>query len=80
MHRFWVCRFRVPAGVRCALLLLAVWAHAAVAFAQAKTPAPPPSKAYVVPYVLVVLCIALGLLVVCRSGSRANEPKQDAPK
>jgi hypothetical protein len=29
---------------------------------------------------LVVLCIALGLLVVCRSGSRADEPKQDLPK
>jgi hypothetical protein len=76
-----LARWRIPATVRCALLVLTVWAQTAAAWAQARGgPPPPPSKSYVMPYVLVVLCIALGLLVVCRSGSRSNEPKQDVPK
>jgi hypothetical protein len=52
--------------------------HAAIVFAQGRNqPAPATSseKSYVLPYVIVVLCIALGLLVVCRSGGRSNEPK-----
>jgi hypothetical protein len=75
-----VRRFRVPAKARCALMMLAVWAHAAVVLAQPKKEEPASGKSYVIPYVLVVLCIALGLLVVCRSGSRSDEPKQDLPQ
>jgi hypothetical protein len=73
-----VMRNRVFARFSCVVLTLTIWAHAAAAFAQGRgqPPAPPAAeKSYVLPYVLVVLCIALGLLVVCRSGSRASEPK-----
>jgi hypothetical protein len=60
---------------------LSVWAQAAIVFAQKKGKGAPAAasgeKSYVLPYVIVVLCIALGLLVVCRSGGRSNEPKLD---
>jgi hypothetical protein len=64
-------------------MTIAVWAHAAVALAQRKKATEPVAaggKSYVLSYVLVVLCVALGLLVVCRSGGRANEPKQELPQ
>jgi hypothetical protein len=60
------------------LMMLAVWAQAATVFAQRRGPAEepaPPEKSYILPYVVVVLCVALGLMVVCRSGGRSNEPK-----
>jgi hypothetical protein len=61
-----------------AVATLAVWANAAIAHAQAAgQPAAIESKSYVISYMVVVLAVALGLLVVCRSGSRANEPKLD---
>jgi hypothetical protein len=63
------------------MITLAVWAQAAAVFAQGKGKNQPAAasgeKSYVLPYVIVVLCIALGLLVVCRSGGRSNEPKLD---
>lgn len=61
----------------CALMTLAVWAQTAVTYAQppAKQEAAAGGKSYVVSYMVVVLAIALGLLVVCRSGGRSNEPK-----
>jgi hypothetical protein len=72
---------RVPPRLICAIATFSVWAHAALVFAQKKGKAAPPTapgeKSYVLPYVIVVLCIALGLLVVCRSGGRSNEPKLD---
>ena len=56
-----------------------VWAHTVAVLAQGKGKAQPATtsgeKSYVLSYVIVVLCIALGLLVVCRSGGRSNEPK-----
>jgi hypothetical protein len=65
----------------CAIVMFSVWAHAVAVFAQGKGKAQPPTtpaeKSYVLSYVIVVLCIALGLLVVCRSGGRSNEPKLD---
>lgn len=74
---------RIPPRIICALMTLAVWGHAAVVLAQRskKAPeAPTGGKSYVLSYALVVLCVALGLLVVCRSGGRANEPKQELPQ
>jgi hypothetical protein len=56
-------------------LMLAFWSHAAVAFAQRKKAEPEAQKEYVMPYILVILCIALGLLVVCRGGSRSKDVK-----
>jgi hypothetical protein len=59
-------------------MTLVVWAHAAIAFAQGKQEeAPTSNKSYVISYMVVVLAVALGLLVVCRTGSRAKEPKLD---
>jgi hypothetical protein len=59
------------------VLALACWGSAAVALAQGpgEQPAVSSGKSYVVSYMVVVLAIALGLLVVCRSGGRSNEPK-----
>jgi hypothetical protein len=54
--------------------------QAAEALAQRKkaaAEAAPAGKSYVIPYMVVVLCIALGLVVVCRSGNRSKEPKID---
>jgi hypothetical protein len=72
---------KLPARLFCAMITFAVWAHAAAVFAQGKGKNQPAvatgEKSYVLPYVIVVLCIALGLLVVCRSGGRSNEPKLD---
>lgn len=72
---------KMHAHLYCAMMSLAVWAHAAAVFAQGKGKNQPAAtsgeKSYVLPYVIVVLCIALGLLVVCRSGGRSNEPKLD---
>jgi hypothetical protein len=65
-------------------MTLAVWGHAAIVLAQRKRKGEEPvatgGKSYVLSYGLVVLCLALGLLVVCRSGGRANEPKQELPQ
>ncbi len=60
-----------------AVATLAVWANAAIAHAQpaGEKAEAIESKSYVISYVVAALAIALGLLVVCRSGSRANEPK-----
>ena len=62
--------------VHVTIITLAWWTNATVASAQAPgEPAPSSGKSYVVSYMVVVLAIALGLLVVCRSGGRSNEPK-----
>jgi hypothetical protein len=65
----------------CAFVTLAIWSQTVAVFAQGKgknqPAAPTGEKSYVLSYVIVVLCIALGLLVVCRSGGRSNEPKLD---
>jgi ABC-type spermidine/putrescine transport system permease subunit II len=71
---------RLQSHLICAIVTLTVWAHAAAVFAQRRGQPPaetPAEKSYILPYVIVVLCIALGLLVVCRSGGRSNEPKID---
>jgi len=73
---------RVRARWSCAIITLAVWAHAAAIYAQGKgknqqAATGTGEKSYILSYVIVVLCIALGLLVVCRSGGRSNEPKLD---
>ncbi len=62
-----------------AVATLAVWANAGTAYGQTPGQQAPAieSKSYVVSHMVVVLAVALGLLVVCRSGSRANEPKLD---
>ncbi len=65
--------------VRVTLMTLATWAQTAIVSAQApgQEPAASSGKSYVVSYMVVVLAVALGLLVVCRSGGRSNEPTLD---
>ncbi len=58
------------------VLCLLVWLLAAPAlWAQAPKngPAAPPEKGYVLCYAVVVLAVALGLMIVCRSTNRAKE-------
>ncbi len=78
-EKYW--RFRLAPRTMVAAMTLLFWAQAAVLFAQRRgknlEEAAPPAKSYVVSYMVVVLCIALGLLVVCRSGGRSNEPPND---
>lgn len=55
---------------------LLIWLLAAPAlWAQAPKNAPPgpPEKGYVLCYLVVVLAVALGLMLVCRSTNRAKE-------
>ncbi len=40
-----------------------------------KEPPPPPKKEYVLPYAAVVLGVALGVISVCRGGTRADQAK-----
>ncbi|MDZ4819137.1 MAG: hypothetical protein SGJ20_09215 [Planctomycetota bacterium] len=67
--------------VRALLLLIVLClslADASVASAaprSKKKVAEPVTKSYVMPYFLVGLSITLGLLVVCRSGGRADQSK-----
>jgi hypothetical protein len=72
---------KLRSSLACAFVTLAVWAQTVTVFAQGKGKNQPAAatgeKSYVLSYVIVVLCIALGLLVVCRSGGRSNEPKLD---
>jgi hypothetical protein len=49
---------------------------ARVTFAQAPSAAQAYEKSYVVPYILVLLACALGLLIVCRSSNRSSEIKR----
>lgn len=55
------------------MLTLAFWSHEVVALAQRKKGEPEEQKDYIMPYLLVILCIALGLLVVLRGGSRSKD-------
>ncbi len=57
------------------LATCAVWLLESAVFAQNTATAPAPGKSYVLAYALVVLCVLLGLVVVCRPGRRSSEPK-----
>ena len=50
-----------------------------VAWAKGKKPAIPEvqEKSYVLPYAIVVLGVALGMIIVLRPVKRADEPKRD---
>lgn len=59
-------------GLVC-LLAASLWlAMAEVAAAQVPTTAPPSSKDYYLQYLLVILCVALGLLAALRPSNRAD--------
>ena len=38
----------------------------------------PPEKSYIIPYLLVALCLGLGITVVCRPPSRTEKEKPKA--
>jgi hypothetical protein len=57
---------------------LTVWLVPQSALAKSRKvepAAPPAEKDYIMPYAVVVLGIALGVIVVSRPSNRANEPK-----
>ncbi|HEV2969568.1 MAG TPA: hypothetical protein VGY55_06225 [Pirellulales bacterium] len=63
--------------VRIAAFAVIAWTLGAQAvFAQAPGAAQSYEKSYVVPYILVLLACALGLLIVCRSSNRSSEIKR----
>jgi hypothetical protein len=73
-------------GIVVIALLLTLWlAGAGEAWAKGRK-APqaeekgPTGKGYVVPYGIVMMAVALGLITVCRQGRRADEPKKPEPK
>jgi hypothetical protein len=77
---FFITRLPVKSwlgSMRFVVTTLALWVSTAVAYAQppGEQEAAAGGKSYVVSYMVVVLAVALGLLVVCRSGGRSNEPK-----
>jgi hypothetical protein len=64
------------AAVAVALTLVltdTAWAKPPAAVKEA-----PPEKSYIVPYVLVALCLGLGITVVCRPASRTDKEKPKA--
>lgn len=69
---------RMLASIRILLLVLAAWAgQVAIAVAETR-PGPEQAdsgKSWVMPYAIVLLAIALGLIVVCRSSNRTTELK-----
>ncbi len=62
--------------VRFAIVAILAWSLTATMALAASAPGAPASdgdKSYVMPYMLVVLATALGLIIVCRSSNRSNE-------
>ena len=66
------------AVIACQLLTFsdAAWAQKK----RQKEAPPPPEKSYVLPYAIVVMGVALGLIVVCRPVKRADEPRREDPR
>jgi hypothetical protein len=69
---------RMLACLRIALVAVLVWSVTALPLMAAAPQGPPADtgKSWVVPYMLVVLAIALGLMIVCRSANRNKEVRQ----
>jgi hypothetical protein len=62
--------------VRFAIVAVLAWSLTATVALAAAPPGGPASdadKSYVIPYMLVVLAMALGLIIVCRSSNRSSE-------
>lgn len=71
MVRLWKALGIVSQGFLTAILI----EIPGIAWAQTAAPG---SKKYLGPYTLVVLLIAIGLVVVCKSARRSIEVKKDA--
>jgi hypothetical protein len=62
--------------IRVATAALLAWTLTATMALAASTPggpAPDSAKSYVIPYFLVILAMALGLIIVCRSSNRSTD-------
>lgn len=66
------CNWLLVASITLATCL----AVGSVAWADSSVPAAPAEKSYVLPYFVVVLACALGLMLVCRSSHRTTEIKE----
>jgi hypothetical protein len=60
-----------------AAALSTCFGRATIAWADSSVPPPVAEKSYVMPYFLVVLACALGLMLVCRSSHRTTEIKRE---
>jgi hypothetical protein len=61
--------------IRAATVALLAWSLTATMALAASTPGAPvdSGKSYVIPYFLVILAMALGLIIVCRSSNRSTD-------
>jgi hypothetical protein len=78
MKRFWrliwtFCQWTTLSGGCLAILAADLWARGEV-----EKPADNKSSGFVLPYILVILGIALGMLVVCKSSGRRDRAKPEA--
>jgi hypothetical protein len=69
-------------AVRCAVFAVALWTLCATALlAQARSPGGPSSaessSAWVMAYMMVIMIIALGMIVVCKSSGRRDRAKPE---
>ena len=51
--------------------------HASCAFAQEAAEEEPAGRGWVISYILVIMGIGLGLMVVCRTGTRRSDIRAD---
>jgi hypothetical protein len=73
IHRFIAC-WRVALSHVVFYVLLATWPS--IAFA-AETQTGPKVHSDALPYLLIVLCLALALILLCRSSSRSKDLRLD---
>jgi fatty acid desaturase len=64
--------------LRFAIVAVLAWSLTATLAVAATAPGGPGGgdKSYVIPYMLVILAMALGLMIVCRSSNRSSELKR----
>ena len=65
------------------LLPVIVWlatSEVALAWAKKKAEPPPETKSYVMPYLIVIVVIAMGLMTVCRPNTPADKLDEKAKK
>ena len=74
---------RLRRALTAVALLLVLWlGSAGDAWAAPKKPAAaaPTGKSYVLPYAVVMFGVMLGMMAVCRTGRRADEPPRQEKK
>jgi len=71
---------RVYRAALVAVLIIAMLFTAPVAMAaKKKKDEPAPTKSYVLPYFIVMMLVGVGLMTVCRPGSRKDKVDEKKP-